>query len=358
MVSGGTITTVAGNGNCCYSGDGGKATSARLDAPSGVAVDSSGNLYIADTSGERVRVVLAGGTIATLAGIGSYGYTGDGGSAAGAMFRYPYAIALDGAGNVAVVDQSNNAVRLLTPTGAQPVLSIQSTHGGAFAQGGSDTYTVTVSNAAGAGPTNGTVTVTEMPPAGLSLVSMAGFGWNCSAAACTRSDTLNGGSSYSPITVTVNVAPAAPSQLTNQVTASGGGANMVGSGDLTIIIPASSAMPTAQQYATTQPVFGLNLAHVPVKTQGRELPVNSAPVRVNQERGLFTNARKGHLRRRTRAGCGDWSSWRASVRSVWHLWAPSWAGPRPGGRHHSECHSELVPRDPRLLWLDVFLRGT
>jgi sugar lactone lactonase YvrE len=240
----GTIGTVAGNGNCCYGGDGGPATNAQLESPSGVAVDAAGNLYIADSYGGRVRQVAVSGTITTVAGNGSYAYSGDGGLATAATFRYPYAISVDAAGNMAVVDQSNNAIRLLTPAGALPVLTIQSAHTGAFTPGQTGaTYAVTVSNGAGAGPPTATVTVAETLPAGLTLVSMAGPGWTCTAPAastCTRSDALSGGSSYPAITVTVNVSATAPSQLTNQASVSGGGGNIAGAEDLTIVAPSSA----------------------------------------------------------------------------------------------------------------------
>ena len=73
----GIIATVAGNGTCCYSGDGGAATSAELNNPGGVAVDSAGNLYIADSYNQRIREVnAASGTITTVAGNGTYGYSG------------------------------------------------------------------------------------------------------------------------------------------------------------------------------------------------------------------------------------------------------------------------------------------
>jgi uncharacterized repeat protein (TIGR01451 family) len=235
----GTITTVAGNGNCCYSGDGGPATRAELYDPAGVAVDAAGDLYIADTYNERVRMVSPGGTITTVAGSGSYGYVGDGGPATGATFRYPYSVAVDATGNVAVVDQYNNAVRLLTPAGTQPVLTIQSAHTSAFTPGQTGaTYALTVSNGSGAAPTNGVVTVTEILPTGLALVSMAGSGWTCSAPTaptCTRSDVLAGASSYPAITVTVNVSATAPSQLTNQASVSGGGGGAAAAVDLTVI---------------------------------------------------------------------------------------------------------------------------
>jgi sugar lactone lactonase YvrE len=235
----GIMTTVAGNGSFGSSGDGGAATSAQLAYPSGVAVDASGNLYIADSGNERVREVNAAGIITTVAGNGTYGYSGDGGLATGAALRFPFGVFVDGAGNVAVADQASNAVRLLTPEDAGPVLTIQSAHPGSFTQGQDGaTYTVTVSNGPEAGPTGGVITVSEILPGALSLVTMTGSGWTCSAPAaptCTRSDALSGGSSYPAITVKVNVAAAAQSQLTNEVSVSGGGANAAGAKDLTVI---------------------------------------------------------------------------------------------------------------------------
>ncbi len=121
---------------------------------------------------------------------------------------------------------------------AAPV-SISTTHIGNFAQGQNGaTYTVTVSNSAAAAATSGTVTVTETVPAGLTLVSMAGTGWSCSNNTCTRGDALNPGSSFPPITVTVNVAVNAPTQVTNQVSASVGSSTVEASGsDATTITP-------------------------------------------------------------------------------------------------------------------------
>jgi uncharacterized repeat protein (TIGR01451 family) len=236
VATSGIMTTVAGNGNCCFSGDGGPATSAELEAPAGVAVDATGNLYIADTYNNRIRKVSTDGAIMTVAGSGAYGYSGDGGPATAATFRYPYAISVDASGNIAVTDQMNNALRLLTPAGTQPVLSIQSTHAGNFTAGSIAAYTVTVTNGASAGAIAGTVTVTEVLPAGLTLAGMSGSGWSCAGITCTRGDTLLGGSSYPPITVTVNVDPATQSQVTNLVSVTGGGAPVTGSEDLTLVV--------------------------------------------------------------------------------------------------------------------------
>jgi len=116
--AGGVITTVAGSGTAGFGGDGGAAGSAQLNLPIGVAVDSSGNLYIADFGNSRVRKVSAsGGAIATVAGNGSAGYSGDGGAAAKAQLNGPQGVAVDAAGNLYIADTENNRVREVTAAG-------------------------------------------------------------------------------------------------------------------------------------------------------------------------------------------------------------------------------------------------
>jgi sugar lactone lactonase YvrE len=108
----GTITTVAGNGTPAFSGDGGAATSAQLIEPYSVAVAGSGNVYIADTYNSRIRRVNAAtGIITTIAGNGTFGFSGDGGAATSAGLYEPHGVALDGLGNVYIADYANNRVR-------------------------------------------------------------------------------------------------------------------------------------------------------------------------------------------------------------------------------------------------------
>jgi len=108
----GVVTTYAGNGTGSYGGDGGPAIAAGLSAPSGLAFDATGNLYIADSRNNCIRKVSAtGGTIATFAGNGKWDYTGDGGSASAAAFRQPEAISIDTQGNLYIADQMNNVIR-------------------------------------------------------------------------------------------------------------------------------------------------------------------------------------------------------------------------------------------------------
>jgi uncharacterized protein (TIGR03437 family) len=116
-VSGGTISTVAGSGSSGFGGDGGAATSAQLNAPFGVALDAAGNLYIAEFSNNRIRKVGTNGNISTIAGTGVSGYSGDGGAATSAQLNGPQAVAVDGSGNVYVADTANNRVRKIGNTG-------------------------------------------------------------------------------------------------------------------------------------------------------------------------------------------------------------------------------------------------
>lgn len=131
VASGGTISTFAGTGTAGYSGDGGKASGAQLNAPEACAVDVTGNLYIADTGNSAVRKVNAAtGIITTLAGTGGAGFSGDGGAAAGAQLNQPYGIAVDTSGNVFVADTLNYRVRKITAaTGVITTIAGTGTYG-------------------------------------------------------------------------------------------------------------------------------------------------------------------------------------------------------------------------------------
>src|SRR5204862_483092 len=111
----GIITTVAGNGVLGFAGDGGAATSASLNSPVAVALDASGNLYVADQGNHRIRKVAAAtGIITTVAGNGINGFAGDGGAATSASLNYPDRVALDASGNLYIADQRNNRIRKVT----------------------------------------------------------------------------------------------------------------------------------------------------------------------------------------------------------------------------------------------------
>jgi len=115
-------------------------------------------------------------------------------------------------------------------------LSITSKHSGKFYRGENPAdYTLTVTNSAKAGPTSGTVTVTEYVPPGMSLNSISGTGWSCAASVCTRSNVLAAGASYPPITVSVSVLPDAPASANNGASVSGGNSPSASTSDHTII---------------------------------------------------------------------------------------------------------------------------
>jgi uncharacterized protein (TIGR03437 family) len=112
----GIITTFAGNGNIAFSGDGGSATAASLNSPRGLAINSAGGVYISETANGRVRLVSAG-MISTVAGNGIMAFSGDGGRAISASFSDVTGAALDSAGNLYLADASNRRVRRVTPAG-------------------------------------------------------------------------------------------------------------------------------------------------------------------------------------------------------------------------------------------------
>ena len=111
----GIMTTVAGTGAPGYSGDGVAATTAKLRSPKGVALDAAGNLYICDSDNHRIRKVGANGLISTVAGNGSAGYSGDGVAATRTSLAWPNGIALDATGNLYIADFGNGRVRMVAP---------------------------------------------------------------------------------------------------------------------------------------------------------------------------------------------------------------------------------------------------
>jgi uncharacterized repeat protein (TIGR01451 family) len=290
-------TTLGGASSLLYSTYLGGSLS---DAGFGVAVDNSKNAYVVGRTNSSNFPIMS-----PLAGLGTY----QGGTITNATtlntqfdgfvakintlgFGTPSlvystylggsdtdqvnAVAIDNLGNAYVAGGSSSAnfpnntgtptatgnfgffAKIGDVTGSAPVLSIGKTHIGNFTQGQSATYTVTVSNAGGAGPTSGTVAVTDTAPAGLTVTQMAGTGWTCGPTSCTRGDVLTGGSSYPAITVTVAVAANAGSPLVNQVSASGGGSATANGSDSTIIVPGS------------QPALKITKTHTGNFTQGQQ----------------------------------------------------------------------------------------
>ena len=113
----GTISTLAGSGNPGFGGDGGPASAAALNSPSAVAVDSEGNVFVADRSNHRIRKIDGSGTITTIAGTGAAGFSGDGGQGSNAQLNTPTGVAVDSAGHVFFADTLNRRVRMISPDG-------------------------------------------------------------------------------------------------------------------------------------------------------------------------------------------------------------------------------------------------
>ncbi len=218
----GTIITVAGTGSPGFSGDNGLATSAMLNYPGGVAVDGSGNIFIADSSNARIReVVRATGVITTVAGTGTAGFGGDGGPATAAQINLPYGVSVDASGNVYFADSNNHRIRALLNT---PTLGTLSSTAWTVNQ---PNYSASVTVNGGTAP-YGLLSATGLPP-GLaatlsgSTITLSG---TPTAAGTYGSVTLSvqdaGGATASrTFSITINAAPAlgtlAPTQWTAQV---------------------------------------------------------------------------------------------------------------------------------------------
>jgi trimeric autotransporter adhesin len=126
----GIISTVAGNGVQAFSGDGGLAVSASLAFPLGIALDSKGNMYVADANNNRIRMINSSGIISTVAGGANGGFSGDGGLAVSASLNIPSDVAVDSAGNLYIADAGNNRIREVNPAGV--ISTIAGTTGNGF----------------------------------------------------------------------------------------------------------------------------------------------------------------------------------------------------------------------------------
>lgn len=128
-VSGGVITTLAGTGMQGFMGDGGQASRAELDAPSGVAVAADGRVFIADTHNQRIRVIGADGVISTFAGTGVRGFAGDGGPAVAAEISDPHGLGWTSDGGLLLADSGNERVRKIDAKGVIATWSGNGTEG-------------------------------------------------------------------------------------------------------------------------------------------------------------------------------------------------------------------------------------
>lgn len=138
------VTTIAGNGSPGFSGDGSGGLGAQLDDPHDVVVDAAGNVYIADTLNARIRKVDTSGNISTFAGVGTTGYSGDGGPAVNAQLWYPTGLALDNSGNLYIADPGNGTIRKVSTNGNITTIAGlgYATFGGILGDGGPATQAV------------------------------------------------------------------------------------------------------------------------------------------------------------------------------------------------------------------------
>jgi sugar lactone lactonase YvrE len=143
----GIITTFAGTGSRSFSGDGGQATSAAISRVNGMAFDSAGNLFFADYDNYRIRKIATGGIISTVAGSGTKGYTGDGGPATNANLSTPYGVTVDSTGNLYIVDQGSYRVRKVATNGT--ITTFAGTGTNSFSGDGGPATSATFSNPSG-----------------------------------------------------------------------------------------------------------------------------------------------------------------------------------------------------------------
>jgi sugar lactone lactonase YvrE len=182
----GTITTVAGNGTAGYLGDGVAATSTELNAPKGVAVDGSGNLYIADMTNNRIREVAAGtGIITTVAGSANYGTSGDGDAATSAELWGPTGVALDSLGNLYIADYGNSRIQEVEVT-TPPTLTLATSTDVGMTDSTDGPQAFTVSNIGNAGLT------IEVPESGSNPSVPVGFTLESTGSPCAQGTLLSG----------------------------------------------------------------------------------------------------------------------------------------------------------------------
>jgi uncharacterized protein (TIGR03437 family) len=189
----GNVETVAGTGSPGYGGDGGAAKDARLNYPTGLALDADGNLFIADTGNHRIRSVTSGGFIRTVAGTGEAGFSGDSGAAISARLDTPTGVAVDSRGNVYVADQRNHRIRRLSMDAAAGRLAIAAGNNQSGSTGARlpIPLTVRLTNLAG----------TPVPGVSISFVVTKGLAQLSATSAVTSADGV------ASVTVTLGGAP-------------------------------------------------------------------------------------------------------------------------------------------------------
>ena len=208
------ISAIAGNGTCGYLGDGGAALSAELKNPTGVAVDSSGNVYVADYGNYRIRMISASTQdISTIAGDGTFGCSGNGGAASGAELGYLGTLAIDGSGHLIFTDTECVDVRAVTLVKSTPSISLSCSPNPITYGGETTECTVYVGNGA-TGTTTWTINGGAWTTQTLSGGTASAGGFNgYSAGSYTIGVTYNGDSNNntSSTSTTLTISKATPS---------------------------------------------------------------------------------------------------------------------------------------------------
>lgn len=190
-ISGGKIATIAGNGTQGFTGDGAAATAAELSGPSGIAVTADGRVFIADTGNQRVRVVAKSGVISTFAGTGVAGFGGEGGPAVSARLNRPMGLAVDGVNELYVADENNHRLRRI----------------------GTDGTIVTVAGNGVQGPAADSAVAMSAPQDQPASVAVSSFGWPVIADASDGSVRLlfSDGKLYAPAGMSARTTTVTPS---------------------------------------------------------------------------------------------------------------------------------------------------
>ena len=252
------ITTVAGNGQSTAAGNGGQATAAGLPGPASVAVDQAGNLYIG--GGSYVRKVNTAGVIGAYAGNGQYSFSGDGGAATSASLTYVNGLTVDSAGNLYITDSSNNRIRIVQPATATLAVSPVSL---AFSSTGvtsqpfavSATGTGTLSWAAAASTSSGGAWLSVTPASGSSPAGQTG----ATATVTVKSAGLAAGDYYGLVQVTSPAAGNPLEVVTVRLTVITAGAAPPSVAAGGVLNTASYSLQTPVAPGTLVSIFGVNL---------------------------------------------------------------------------------------------------
>ncbi len=235
----GVVSTVAGSGS--QSSVDGTGIAASFDAPTGVAVDGNGNVYVADYGNHKIRKVSPSGVVSTLAGSGSLGSVDGTGSAA--SFSYPFGVAVDGSGNVYVADQSSNLIRKVSSSGVVSTLAGSGSLGSVDGTGSAASFNDPIGVAVDG---NRNVYVADRSS---NLIRKITLGYTISPA-------LPIGLSFDPTTGIISGTPTVATATTNYTVT---GTNTIGSATATFSLASSVAAPTITSFTPTTAPTGATI---------------------------------------------------------------------------------------------------